>query len=59
MDDALMQSNINLKSTVTAMIGSREVKKMECELFVDQHGLNRFIIHEKEKSTEVNLNPGQ
>jgi urea transporter len=53
MDDALMQSHINMKSIVTGKIGNREVKKIECEFFFDQQGLERFIIQEKEKSTEV------
>ena len=55
MDDALMQTNIRLRSEISARIGRHEIKKMECELFVGIHGLERFIIHENEKKTVVNL----
>jgi urea transporter/murein DD-endopeptidase MepM/ murein hydrolase activator NlpD len=59
MDDALMQTNIRLRSTVCAKVGSREVKKMECELFVGPLGLERFVIHENEKVTNVKLVSGR
>ena len=55
MDDELMQSNIRLHSVTSAMIGKHEIKKMECDLFVGKHGLERFIIHEQELTTEVTL----
>jgi hypothetical protein len=58
MDDALMQTNIRLHSEVSARIGSHEIRKMECELFIGPHGLERFIIHENEKETEVKLVSG-
>lgn len=55
MDDALMQTNIRLHSEVSAKIGKHEIRKMECELFIGTHGLERFIIHENETETEVKL----
>jgi len=55
MEDELMQSNIKLHSVTSAMAGTHEINKMECDLFVGQHGLERFIIHEKETITEVTL----
>ena len=59
MDDALMQTNIRLRSEVSAMIGRHEIKKIECEMFVGVHGLERFIIHENDKETEVKLVSGR
>ncbi|MFZ4520819.1 MAG: urea transporter [Bacteroidales bacterium] len=53
MDDALMQTNIRLKSEVSAIAGRHEIKNMECEMFVGPQGLDRFIIRENEKETEV------
>ena len=55
MDDELMQSGIRLHSITSAMIGNHQVKKMECDLFVGQHGLERFIIHDQQLTTEVTL----
>jgi urea transporter len=55
MDDELMQSNIRLHSVTCAMIGRHEINKIECDLFVGQHGLERFIIYERELTTEVTL----
>ena len=55
MDDELMQSNIQLHSVTSAMIGKYEIKKMESDLFIGKHGLERFIIYEKEIRTEVTL----
>ena len=55
MDDELMQTGIRIQSTTSVIVGSRNVKKMEFELFVGPHGLDRFVIHEKERSTEVKL----
>ncbi len=59
MDDALMQTNIRLRSEVSARIGNHEIKKMACELFVGVHGLERFIIHENDKETDVKLVRGR
>ena len=59
MDDALMQTNIRLRSEISARIGRYEIKKMELELFVGAGGLERFIIHENEKETEVKLLGGR
>jgi hypothetical protein len=59
MDDAVMQTNIRLRSVVCAKAGSREIKKMECELFVGLQGLERFVIHEQKRETEVRLINGR
>jgi murein DD-endopeptidase MepM/ murein hydrolase activator NlpD len=59
MDDALMQTSIRLRSEVSAKIGKQEIKKMECELYVGVHGLERFIIREYEKVTHVKLVSGR
>jgi hypothetical protein len=59
MDDAVMQTNIRLRSFVCAKAGSHEIKKMEFELFVGLQGLERFVIHENEKLTHVNLVSGR
>lgn len=58
MDDALMQTNIRLRSMVSARIGRHEIKKMECELFVGHHGLEQFIIRENDEETNVQLITG-
>lgn len=55
MDDELMQTHLRLQSTTSVKIGIRIVKKIEFEFFVGPHGLDRFVIHEKERSTEVKL----
>jgi len=59
MADELMQTNIHLRSEVLARIGRHELKKMECDLFIGMHGLERFIIRENEKETEVKLVSGR
>jgi hypothetical protein len=59
MEDALMQTNIRLRSNVTARIGRHVIREMECEMFVGPHGLGRFIIRENEKETEVKLVGGR
>ena len=59
MDDALMQTKFRLRSMVCAKVGNREIKKMECELFIGPHGLERFVIHENEKEITVNLVSGR
>lgn len=59
MDDELMQTGIRLRSVSSASIGGHEVKKMVCEMFIGLHGLERFIINENEKTTEINLLPDQ
>ncbi|MCX6247747.1 MAG: urea transporter [Bacteroidetes bacterium] len=55
MDDALMQTNIRLQSVVSAKVGRRSVRRMECDLFAGPHGLERFVIRENEKTINVNL----
>jgi hypothetical protein len=37
------------------VIGKHEIKKMECDLFIGRHGLERFIIREVDQTTEVTL----
>ncbi|TRZ73142.1 MAG: peptidase M23 [Bacteroidetes bacterium] len=59
MDDALMQTRFRLRSMVCAQVGNREIKKMECELFIGFHGLERFVIHENETEITVNLVSGR
>ncbi|HPS61767.1 MAG TPA: urea transporter [Bacteroidales bacterium] len=55
MDDALMQSDISLRATVSVFLGRREVKKITCDLFIGPSGMKRFVLHEKETVTEVTL----
>ncbi|MCK9421613.1 MAG: urea transporter [Bacteroidales bacterium] len=55
MDDELRQTGIRLKSVSSASIGGHEVKRMECEMFIGLHGLEQFIIHENEKTTEIKV----
>ncbi|MCX6246036.1 MAG: urea transporter [Bacteroidetes bacterium] len=55
MDDRLTQSGIRLRSLTRASIGNREIKKMECEMFIGTQGLEQMIIYEKEKSTEIKV----
>ena len=55
MDDALMQTNIRMRSLVKATIGKQDLKTLECELFIGSGGLERFVIHEKKHVTEVRL----
>ncbi len=53
MDDELMQTGIRLKATTRVSLGRREIKKIECEMYIGQNGLEQFIIHENEKTTEI------
>ncbi len=59
MDDALMQTNIRLRSEVSARVGRQEIRRMECEMFVGHLGLERFIIRENEDETVVKLISGR
>ena len=59
MDDALMQTNIRLRSEVSEKIGNRELKKMACELFIGSQGLDQFIIRENETEIKVKRVCGQ
>jgi hypothetical protein len=59
MDDELMQTDIHLRSATSVKIGNRVVKKIEFEFFVGSHGLDRFVIHENERLTEVRLTGGR
>ena len=55
MDDELMQSGIRLRSLSSARVAGHEVKRMECEMFISSQGLERFVIKENERTTEVKL----
>jgi len=55
MKDELLQTNIRLKSSASAWIGTRNVKKMECEMFINSRGLEHFLIQENEKLINVKL----
>jgi hypothetical protein len=55
MEDELMQSGIKLHSITSARVGKHEIKKMECDLFVGPHGLERFTILVNGQKTEVIL----
>jgi hypothetical protein len=55
MDDELMQSGIRLRSLSSARVAGNEVKRMECEMFISSQGLERFVIKENERTTEVKL----
>ena len=55
MEDEVMQTGIRLKSLALARVGGREVKRMECELFIGAHGLETFVIKENDRTTEVKL----
>jgi urea transporter len=59
MDDELMQTGIRLKSTTSVKVGRRNIRKIEFELFIGAHGLDRFVIHEQGKSTEVEFVSGR
>ncbi|MCX6242464.1 MAG: urea transporter [Bacteroidetes bacterium] len=55
MEDEVMQTGIRLKSLASAKVGRREVKRMECELFIGAHGLQEFVIKENNITTQVKL----
>ncbi len=55
MDDELMQTGISLRSVSSARIAGREVKRMEFEMFISPQGLERFVIQENSKTTQVKL----
>jgi hypothetical protein len=55
MDDELRQTGIRLRSLTRASIYRQEVKKMECELYIGTHGLEKFSIREKEKTTDIKV----
>jgi hypothetical protein len=59
MDDELMQTGIRMRSTTSVKVGRRIVKKIEFEFFVGTHGLDRFVIHEQGKPTEVKYVSGR
>jgi urea transporter/murein DD-endopeptidase MepM/ murein hydrolase activator NlpD len=53
MDDALMQSSLRLHSAVSVKSGRYVIREMSCDMFLGAKGLERFIIREKGKVTEV------
>ncbi|MCX6287183.1 MAG: urea transporter [Bacteroidetes bacterium] len=55
MDDELMQTGIRLRSVSSASIAGREIRRMECEMFISAQGLERFVIQENSKTTQVKL----
>ncbi|MCX6280557.1 MAG: urea transporter [Bacteroidetes bacterium] len=55
MEDELMQTGIRLRSVSKATFGGREMKRMECEMFISPQGLERFVIKENSKTTQVKL----
>ncbi|MCX6304518.1 MAG: urea transporter [Bacteroidetes bacterium] len=59
MDDALMQTNIRLRSEISARIGKHQVRQMACEMYIGTQGLERFVILENETETEVKLVSGR
>jgi murein DD-endopeptidase MepM/ murein hydrolase activator NlpD len=55
MDDELMQTGIRMRSATSVKIGNHILKRIGFELFIGSHGLERFVIHENEKLTEIRL----
>ena len=55
MKDELMLTNIRLMSHCRARVGSRVVKKLDCEMIIGPGGLERFLILENENITDINL----
>jgi hypothetical protein len=59
MNDALMQSEIRLESTISAKIGQKLLKSMTCNFYIGTNGLEKFSISENDKITEVRINSSQ
>jgi len=59
MEDVLLQTNLHLRSEISASIGSHEIRKMKCDLFIGTLGLDRFSIFENDKETIVKLVSGR
>ncbi|TRZ75341.1 MAG: peptidase M23 [Bacteroidetes bacterium] len=55
MDDELKLTGIHLRSVSSASVAGREIKRMECEMFIGPQGLERFVIRENRKTTKVKL----
>ena len=55
MEDPLNQSGISLRSVSSASIAGREVRRMECEMYIGPQGLEKFSIQENRKMTEVQI----
>lgn len=58
MDDELMQTKIRLQTIALTKIGNFEIKKLKGEFFVGTSGLERFVINENERLTEVKFEHG-
>jgi murein DD-endopeptidase MepM/ murein hydrolase activator NlpD len=59
MDDALMQTNIRLRSLVSVKLGKHEIRQMSFEMHIGLQGLESFIIRENGKETKVKRTSGQ
>jgi len=55
MEDAVMQTGIRMHSETSARIAGQTMKKMECDLFIGSHGLERFTILENGRVTDAKL----
>lgn len=55
IDDSLNQTGISLRSVSSASIAGREVKRMECEMYIGPQGLEKFSIQENRRTTEVQI----
>lgn len=55
MEDAVMQTNIQLQSTITAKFGRRTMKTMTTDFLIGAHGLETFTIHENERIIHVKM----
>jgi len=55
MDDELMQTNIRLKSKTHVRIANKDTKIIEFDILVTTHGLEHFVVHDKNKIIEAKL----
>ena len=55
MEDSLNQSGISLRSTSSASIAGKEIRHMECEMYIGPQGLEKFSIQENRRTTEVQI----
>ena len=55
MNDELMQTGIRLRSVSRASVFGREVKRMQCEMFIGPQGLEQFVIQEGKRTTEIKV----
>jgi hypothetical protein len=59
MEDAIMQTNIRLQSTITAKFGRRIMKSLTTDFLIGVHGLETFTIYENERVTHIKLDGHQ